>query len=782
MTIKNFINKNRAIIINFGRNIFILFILLSILDKFSILDINHVLNLRHFFVISIFFGTLSYILWQEKSDFRIRKDSIKYLFLVSLALITFSSVKFELMKGFTEFLLPYQFYLFSITISLGIIVLWGNKEAIDRIDQEKIKEETEEEKRKENFAKIHPKMNSMPILRCLLKWMYKQGWGYVLGLILILILFIFIKYPYMDLDFTGSHNMKYSSYVGPAKHMLDNGMLLNQKKYLADPVYLVNGTYSAFGVYPVMEWGLYFTFKLFPYNSIEFNTRLFTTTVGVLILIFAYLFFKNFLPKKQTLFLLFLLSINVIIQFFTYVTVLDSIMLLCFFMSLYLLIKGLSIKKIQNIFLSGVIAGIGINLKYSLIIFLLPIVFVLICFFKKEGLAKHINYLLIFLPNLILPTFIFRLSLRYLPRDPLLYGFLFLVLAGIYLFLYINIKNISNFSERIIKKYLNDKRTYPFIFISMVAIILFIIIFLTKIEWILDLIKHFITDRYLILNWNMYNTFLLRFKLWLTNPIYYTGLIGVISIIFFKVKKIKLISFGFLISALIYFILTSKVLYFHEYYHHIIIITFMVFASNLLYFSYKSLIKTNLKIIFVILILILIIPSCLDNVKSKLSKHREGVIETGNYLKGHMTNDEFVILSTQIPSSISIYADRKSWNENDVFITNKINNKITKVFRTELASNSNVSEIMQKYKTKYYVTKGKEKFNKRGFAYLFDSYFKREISNYSFRTILILCKEQNICVYEAEKERINELFEYNIRPYLKLEEQISNYYIYRFYD
>jgi len=776
MNPEEFIEKHTSILVNLGSNIFLISVVLLLLDQLSILNVSSILNLNWLSFMGMSLGAFAFILWQENLSYTKRefyKKIIKYSFLFLLLLITINSLDFEFLRPFTHFYSANQtLFLYLAVIALGIIMLWQNRKLIDKTEQEKILEEKEEKKRDMNFARVHPKMNSIPILRYLLKQIYREGWWYILGLILILALFIFIKYPYMDLNFTGYHEMKYSAYVEPAKHMLDHNMLWNERKYIADPVLLVDGTYDTFGTYPLMEWGLYTTFKLFPNNSVEFNTRVFTAFIGTLLMISAYLFFKIFFSKKQTLLILFLLSINVIIQFLTYVTVVDNLIILFFFISLYFLVRGLKANDMRTIFLAGIIAGIGINLKYSLIIFLLPIALILIWFYEKISVIRRFNYLLFFLPNLILQTVIFRISIRYLPTNILLYSSIFIALIALQIILYLNIKKISFYSEKFIERYLNFK-TF-FLFITVPAIIL--IIALIKIEWIDALIKDGITDQYLIFNWQMYKTFFENYRNWLTDPIYYLSLIGLFGVIISKIRKIKLLFFGFLVSALTYLIVASKIIYFHEYYNHIIIITFVLLISNFVYLSYKSLDKFHLKFIFLILVLGLILPPNISNGKEMLSKQDEDVIDVANYLNAHMKEDEY--FSGDVRSTISFYADRKMWKVGVQFRDNDI---LYQNFRKDSILGLNIGKLMKKYRTKYYVTFGKENFNKIVFYYLYNQDVKEEDTKFSFRTRKILCEVKDICYENEYQEKIEKSFQENVRPYLILEKQVGNYYVYRFY-
>ena len=157
-----------------------------------------------------------------------------------------------------------------------------------------------------------------------------------------------------------------------------------------------------------------------PFNSIETNTRLFTHFLGYLILIFAYMFFNKWFSKEQSLIIIFLMAINPIINFTTFVTVQDSLLIIFSFISLYYISKYIHTDKISQLYLAGIYFGIGVVSKYSIILWLVPIVTLILLLNRK----KNINYLIkgmgIFGFLGMLPAVAFRTSLRYLPTDALL--------------------------------------------------------------------------------------------------------------------------------------------------------------------------------------------------------------------------------------------------------------------------------------------------------------------------------------------------------------------------
>ena len=69
------------------------------------------------------------------------------------------------------------------------MTFYSHKNRVEKeIENEKISEEAKEKKRKEEFGERFPFWNKIPVLRSFIKWMYKEGWAYSLGLIAIVIL------------------------------------------------------------------------------------------------------------------------------------------------------------------------------------------------------------------------------------------------------------------------------------------------------------------------------------------------------------------------------------------------------------------------------------------------------------------------------------------------------------------------------------------------------------------------------------------------------------------
>src|SRR3989344_1215110 len=81
----------------------------------------------------------------------------------------------------------------ALAIGSGFLTFYSNRERVEQeLENEKAQEEKAEEKRKQEFSAKFPTIAKIPILRSIVKWMYKAGWVYVLLLFLIIVFNIFL--------------------------------------------------------------------------------------------------------------------------------------------------------------------------------------------------------------------------------------------------------------------------------------------------------------------------------------------------------------------------------------------------------------------------------------------------------------------------------------------------------------------------------------------------------------------------------------------------------------
>lgn len=141
--------------------------------------------------------------------FKKRWEIISYLFLFLLLIITLGN--FTYLEKFIDlaWIKKYQTILTILAIATGGLTFWHNQERIEKETEiEKDNEEKAEEKRKTEFYEKFPKINKVPVLRSLVKWMYKKGWSFSVPLIIISIIFIAIKIG-VPIIYTGSYIDEY---------------------------------------------------------------------------------------------------------------------------------------------------------------------------------------------------------------------------------------------------------------------------------------------------------------------------------------------------------------------------------------------------------------------------------------------------------------------------------------------------------------------------------------------------------------------------------------------
>ena len=693
----------------------------------------------------------------------------KYIFLFLLLLVTISSLNFEFIKPVADFLSSFQLWLTIITIAFGALTFWMNRDVVENeIEKEKEDEERAEKKRKEEFGEKFPRINKIWGLRSIVKWMYKEGWVYVLILLAILILFTIVKVPYFDVSFTGEHTMKYNTYVEPAKYMYEtNNPFWYQLKYQVNPVDNPQGILTTFGHLPFLEWGLFLTYNLFPSNSLELNTRFFTHFLGLLIIIFGYLFFTKWFSKKQSLIITFLTSINPIINFISFVTVEDSLLILFTFVTLIYLSKYIKKGNISDLFYTGLFFGIGISLKYSIFLWLFPIIFILFAFNNKK-LSELIKNLGIIGTLSLLSVIAFRTSINQIPTKIIFSLLKFFIWICVFILIFYLLKKYNNqlnkFSKFLVKKKIS--------FLIGVIITMLVGIAFLYFTGIYKVSNEFLTDSSLIFNWDMYKHMLNeQFKPYMTNNVYYLGLSGFIFSLFFGLKKQRKILLSFFIGAFVYWILASKVMFFHNYYTHIIMIPFCLSIGIVFYLIGKSFRKKYLWIITILLLALLIFPTSYNANIARLGKEQNigQLNEVANYLISN-TNEKDIYIDGSSLTTLVFLTNRSRISEYNLIQEEIINSVQKKGF----------GFTMDFYNVSYLITKG----NNPKYERYVNLFTNEKLKSVAYRRTDIILSELNPSYdYFSDSEIRNKLIDnLNIKEKFVLEKEIGVYKFYTFTD
>jgi hypothetical protein len=195
----------------FFLNLAILSIILFLFNQFSILDISLILSHNLLFVIGILsllisltckynFGILTK---KQYPTINSLFETSKYFFLAILLVVGIN----QFLK--LEFLTAKLFQLTILGIFFGFITFYKDKDKVEKeLKTDKEKELKTEEKRKKEFPNKFPRINKIPVLRGIVKWMYLLGWKISVPLILIISSFLLIRFG-MPLIFNGSYLDEY---------------------------------------------------------------------------------------------------------------------------------------------------------------------------------------------------------------------------------------------------------------------------------------------------------------------------------------------------------------------------------------------------------------------------------------------------------------------------------------------------------------------------------------------------------------------------------------------
>jgi len=118
-----------------------------------------------------------------------RKDSkmiyyFSHFFLLSLVLIVLN----QFLKR--QFIIDFLPEISALAIGLGFLTFYAYRNKVEKeIEDEKVSEEKAEKKRFDEFGKRFPFWDRIPVLRRFVRWMYKEGWWYSVGLILLIVVF-----------------------------------------------------------------------------------------------------------------------------------------------------------------------------------------------------------------------------------------------------------------------------------------------------------------------------------------------------------------------------------------------------------------------------------------------------------------------------------------------------------------------------------------------------------------------------------------------------------------
>jgi hypothetical protein len=740
---ENFLIKNRkAFMVLFG-NLFFLCLILILNGQFTHLLINKFIDVDVLIYLSIILPFLWFFFFIKKNE-KYYKEKIEpyfsYFMLLILTLITFlySQLNFANTTNINK-------YVILIFIILSFYTFYFNK---NNLNNTMVVDSTQNLGRK-TTSKF-----------------------YILPLLIIIILFTAIKAPFFSTSFTGEQSKKYNASVEPAMYMAEkNNPLISVKKYLADPISNPNGNFKGYLQPPLMEWGLAITYKIFPENSIEFNTRIFMNISGILLIIFIFLFLKKIFSIKESLVATFLISLNPVVNLCSYATVYDGIMTLFAFASLLVLKKFLKEKKILKLFYASTLFGISVCMKYSVFLWLTPLSLILICSnFKNK--VEIVKLLLIYNIFPLIMLMIVRVSFKEISINPFKSIMILCTLSICYLMINISIIKWEEKINKIIEKLLKN----TVVLIAFPILILSLLLAYIKIFQIKTSI--FLTSSRVIFEPKIYEYILNLISVYSTKLILILGLLGIILTIIFekKSKKSRIFILGLSIGSVVYLIIASKVIFFHEYYTLIFQLTLTIatvhFLKNLLKISSTSKIKRIISFVVMILLLTTLTMELFIGTKKMVSSTKNGYLEATQYLISNTKPSDFFIpqYSTNF---FSIYTKRPSLDRFS-YIENQEFKNIVK----EKGLKSAMDEINIKY-----IISTKQTVDLLPFASLFtnEKLSSSDLGDTRESRMLMKTGVDNTPADDtAVKRKIIE--ENNVDKKIQLEKQIGDYYFFIFKD
>jgi uncharacterized membrane protein len=119
------------------------------------------------------------------------KKNITLLFFLLLIVVVFPAFVFSFCNGIH--LSSYQVYLVVVAVAFvaaaivfGGLAFWYHRDKIAMVSEAAGEAAGEERERKSEFGAKFPRVNRIPGIRWFVRWMYKEGWLYSVGLILLL--------------------------------------------------------------------------------------------------------------------------------------------------------------------------------------------------------------------------------------------------------------------------------------------------------------------------------------------------------------------------------------------------------------------------------------------------------------------------------------------------------------------------------------------------------------------------------------------------------------------
>jgi len=166
----------------------VLFAFLLLFDYLSYLPEFWSINITYIFYFVVAVNTCFLAFKINKIPEAERKDSkmiyyFSHFFLLSLVVIALN----QFLKR--AWIIEHLSEISALAIGLGFLTFYAYRSKVEKeIEEEKVSEEKAEKERFKEFGNKFPFWNRILVLRRFVRWMYKEGWWYAVGLILIVVL------------------------------------------------------------------------------------------------------------------------------------------------------------------------------------------------------------------------------------------------------------------------------------------------------------------------------------------------------------------------------------------------------------------------------------------------------------------------------------------------------------------------------------------------------------------------------------------------------------------
>jgi len=267
----------------------ILFIFLLLFNYLNFLP--QIWNIFYIFYAVVAINTLFFALKIKSIPEDKRKDSkliyfFGHFFILSLLIIAIN--QFLKRQIIIDFLGPIT----ALSIAFGFLTFYAYRNKVEKeIEQEQITEQKAEVKRYNEFDKKFPRISKIWGLKHLIRWMYKEGWWYSIGLLAIVILgFVLRVWNLGKLSFWVDETQS----IVAAKNLILTGIPF----YQGSLIYLRAPFYTLLNALSIYLFGL-----------TEIAIRMLPVFFGILTLLAIYFLIKKEISKKFALLGAFIYSI-----------------------------------------------------------------------------------------------------------------------------------------------------------------------------------------------------------------------------------------------------------------------------------------------------------------------------------------------------------------------------------------------------------------------------------------------------------------------------------------